>query len=611
MAGQFIAGLWLGLVNGSLCVGCWAVLLPLLATSGKGGLKNSGSIFFRFTLGRFVSYTAFGAVIGFAGAHLADVSWVPTAAYASFIPLSAILLLQALRGGRSALCAKVESFATRSHLPFWVGAAMGMSVCPPFLIETIRVLQAGSTAAGILSFFGFFLGATIFMMPFVLFGLAGKAQFVRNLGRAACILAALFFFHQGLAGLVGTMERTTVEVTEADLKELLPDADRFGEWVEPASGPRYREAFDANGNQIALVYLSSDICPEIRGFGGHVPLLAAVRPGELAAIKLLQGWETPSYVTRIYDETYIEDFRNKPSNAMFVPGEDIDAITGATVTNKAICGEVRAVLASTVGRGDAERGGAGIPASAIILTCFFIAASVSYLFRLRWLRPPLMIASILYLGFYMKGLMFSTADTIRMLFFRDIAYMGLTWLVLVGGIVVTSLLFGRLFCGYICPFGALHEFCGRFAGRRLKVSGKLAGRLRYVKYVFLFAAPALFLVSGRVSDAAVEPFGTLFSFGGSVLQWVFLGFVIVAGFFVMRFFCRFLCPAGAAMAILSLPRILRDRRFESCTGCGKCVEACPMDALSETESVLDADYAECIDCNICDKIRKAGPYSTS
>ena len=180
---------------------------------------------------------------------------------------------------------------------------------------------------------------------------------------------------------------------------------------------------------------------------------------------------------------------------------------------------------------------------------------------------------------------------------------------LAGGILVSSLLFGRLFCGYLCPFGAMHEFCGRLTARRFKLSGGLAGRLKYVKYVILFAAPALFLATGRISDSALEPFGTLFSLGGSALQWAFLVFVLASGFFVMRFFCRFLCPAGAAMAILSQPRIIRDRRQTGCSVCGKCISACPVDALSQVESILDADYTECIDCNECRNAQQQGPCS--
>ncbi len=610
MISELLKGIGLGLASGSLCVGCWAVLLPMIASCGKGKLRTSAWVLAQFTLGRLVTYVAFGAVVGFVGSRVQGVSWFAPAAAVAFIGLSAILLLQALRGGGSVFCRRVESAGAKYRLPFWVGMALGASVCPPFLIQTVNVLHAGSTAAGIASFSGFFLGATLFMLPFVFIGLVGRAQFVRNLGRAACILAALFFFHQGLAGLVGMPETTAVEVTEADLQALLPEADRFGEWVEPSQGPPYREAFDARGEQLALVYLSSDICPEIRGFGGHVPLLAAVRPGELVAIRLLPGWETPSYVTRIYDDKYLAGFRNRQAGGPFVPGRDIDVITGATVTNKAICEETRALLASTIGTAGAPESAPVLPLSAVVIACGFVAAALAYSLRLRWLRYILLGASVCYLGFYMKGLMFSSADVVRIIFFgRSLLSAGAPWLVLVGGIVVSSLLFGRLFCGYLCPFGALHEFCGRLTARRFQFSRKLSRRLKYAKFIILFAAPALFLVTGRISDAALEPFGTLFSFGGSALHWLFLVFVLMAGFFVMRFFCRFLCPAGAAMAILSLPRILRDRRQHNCTACGKCIKACPVDALSEAESILDADYTECINCNDCKKAQQTGPCS--
>jgi ferredoxin len=455
------------------------------------------------------------------------------------------------------------------------------------------------------AFGGFFIGTTVFLAPSVFLGLAGRTQFVRNLGRAACIFAALFFLYAGIAGIVGMPETSAVEVSESDLQSLLPEADKFSEKFEPSQGPAHWKAFDKKGCQIATIYLSSDICPGIRGFGGHVPLLAAVRPETLVGIRLLPGWETPSYVTRIYHDKYLAAFRDRPASDPFAPGKDIDAITGATVTNRAVCDEVRAVLATTIGTRSAGQGGAAFPFSAVIVAAGFAAAVFSYLLRLRWLRYTLLAASLGYLGFYMKGLMFSSADVVKILFFgRSVLDSGLTWLVLAGGILVTSLLFGRLFCGYLCPFGALHEFCGRLTARRFGISGRLSRRLKYVKYIVLFAAPALFLATGRVSSAALEPFGTLFSHSGRGPQWLFLLFILAAGFFVMRFFCRFLCPAGAAMAILSLARVFRDRRQTNCVKCGKCIKACPQDALSEAESILDADYTECLNCNDCKKIQQ-------
>ena len=84
MLGQLIAGIWLGLISGSLCVGCWAVLLPMVVSQGRGGLKSSAGVFVQFTLGRLVSYTLFGVVVGFAGSQLTDITWVTTAAYAAF-----------------------------------------------------------------------------------------------------------------------------------------------------------------------------------------------------------------------------------------------------------------------------------------------------------------------------------------------------------------------------------------------------------------------------------------------------------------------------------------------------------------------------------------------
>ncbi len=436
-----------------------------------------------------------------------------------------------------------------------------------------------------------------------------RTGYLRNLGTAASIFVALYFFYFGASALLGLPKPIiSADVRDSDLAALLPGAASFSRLVEREDSPPYREAFDSKGERIALVYYSVDICPEVQGYCWHVPLIAALGQGKLMAVRLLSNWETPAYISMLDKSDYLAQYRDKGASDAFKAGDDVDLVTGATATSRAILSEVRGIVAAATGTETGQAGQGAFPVSALIIAGLFIAAAAAYLLRLRWLRYGVMAASAAYLGFYMKGFVFSSVDIVRMIFFgKGLLGLGAAWLVLVGAIVVSSLLFGRLFCGYLCPFGAVHELCGRLFAGRFKFPGRLAARLKYVKYSVLLAVPALYLISGRLSDAAVEPFSTFFTFSGSFLQWAFLIFVLASGFFVMRFFCRFLCPAGAAMAILSLARIVRDRRRTNCNACGKCIKACPVNALSQGESVVDADYAECLDCNECKAAQKTAP----
>ena len=178
-------------------------------------------------------------------------------------------------------------------------------------------------------------------------------------------------------------------------------------------------------------------------------------------------------------------------------------------------------------------------------------------------------------------------------------------------VLATLVVWGRgVFCGWLCPFGALQELLAKLA-RALRIPAaprapRLAARLKYAKYAVLAGLVALSFHSMAVAGAAaeIEPFKTAITLGFS-REWPYVAWaaaLLAAGLFVERFFCRFLCPLGAALAIGGRLRLrLFDplpRRAECGSPCQLCARKCPVNAI-RPDGAIDMDECfYCLDCQV-------------
>ncbi len=187
-------------------------------------------------------------------------------------------------------------------------------------------------------------------------------------------------------------------------------------------------------------------------------------------------------------------------------------------------------------------------------------------------------------------------------------YLGdLAMLVMIIFTVVTTVLWGRVFCGFLCPFGALQDFIEWVVPKRFqrKVPTQVHDRAIYTKYGIL----ALILVTALInSDLSIygyfEPFGTVFFMSSSVLMWTIAGSVLLASAVIPRFYCRYACPLGAALGVASFVSFFRIPRVKQCDVCKVCEQSCPTGAISGP----DVDFKECVRCNVCEVklLTKAG-----
>ena len=181
-------------------------------------------------------------------------------------------------------------------------------------------------------------------------------------------------------------------------------------------------------------------------------------------------------------------------------------------------------------------------------------------------------------------------------------------IVLMSYVLVTFFVWGRgVFCGWLCPFGALQEIIaniGKFLKiKQIKIPEKYNKTSLNIKYIILltlfitcFIAPN-FLNLG----SEIEPFKTAISMKFN-REWYYVIYAILllaVGLFIERFFCRFICPLGAFMAIGGKLRIFNSflkRRNECGSPCKLCSNECPIDAIEKNGKINMNECFYCLDC---------------
>lgn len=216
-------------------------------------------------------------------------------------------------------------------------------------------------------------------------------------------------------------------------------------------------------------------------------------------------------------------------------------------------------------------------------------------------------ATLVYLGFIDGGFLSVSHITSGIIVGPGVYLRDMAVLVMIAFTVVTTLLWGRVFCGFLCPFGALQDFITRIVPRRFQwaVPQPIHDRAIYLKYGILLLIVGLAALPAQIAVYQYfEPFGTVFYLSTSPLLLSIAGGFLVASAVVPRFYCRYACPLGAALGVASLLSIFRIRRVEQCEPCKVCESACPTGAIRGPE----IDFKECVRCNVCETklLTKAG-----
>lgn len=230
-------------------------------------------------------------------------------------------------------------------------------------------------------------------------------------------------------------------------------------------------------------------------------------------------------------------------------------------------------------------------------------------FRLAYLT-----VTLVYVGWYLHAQL----SVVNVLTFTSSLINGFSWdyflmdpfiFTLWSATAIGMLLWGRgAFCGWLCPFGALQEIaCAiakKFGVKQYLVPFGIHTRLTALKYVIFMVLFGISLYELGTAEkfAEIEPFKTAIILH-FVREWGFVLFavaLVVASLFVERFFCRYLCPLGAAMAIPARLRIFDWlRRYQMCGNpCQICNHECPVQAIAPEGDINPNECIQCLHCQV-------------
>ncbi|CAD0265616.1 regulatory protein NosR [Pseudomonas veronii] len=233
---------------------------------------------------------------------------------------------------------------------------------------------------------------------------------------------------------------------------------------------------------------------------------------------------------------------------------------------------------------------------------------------LHWLRRGYLVFTVGFIGWYALGQL----SVVNVLTFVHALVQDFRWeLFLTDPLIfmlwvftaASILLWGRgVFCGWLCPFGALQELLNE-AARRLKIRQfelpfAVHERLWAIKYLILLVLFGLSLESMATAErfAEVEPFKTAITLKFD-RQWWFVLYAVallVINLFTRKVYCRYLCPLGAALAIPSKFRLFDwlKRRQECGNPCQLCAKECEIQAIHPDGHINANECHYCLDCQM-------------
>lgn len=232
-----------------------------------------------------------------------------------------------------------------------------------------------------------------------------------------------------------------------------------------------------------------------------------------------------------------------------------------------------------------------------------------------WVRRGYLLFILVWLGWYANAQL----SVVNVLTFVNSLLTDFNWeyflsapliFILWASIAAGLLFWGRgPFCGWLCPFGALQELLNNVAQAfkvpQYRVPWGLHERLWPIKYILFLGLFGMSLYSTAFAEqlAEVEPFKTsiVLKFAR---EWPFVVYaltLLAAGLFVERFFCRYMCPLGAALAIPGRIRMFEWlRRWRECgSPCQRCANECPVQAIHLDGHI---NVNECIYCMHCQEL---------
>jgi len=553
LSGGFLAGL----STGAACVGiCGSVLLPLILGHARSVAANV-RIFLLFSLGRLIAYVLFGAAVGWLGAQITALPGRGFLAPAASM-LAAILLLRWLL--RRPVCGDhpCATAHVRHQLPFVLGFATGINPCPPFVSAALIAASAGSVCRGASYFLVFFLGTTVAIAPLPVAGLLTRWHLVTRIGRLAGVAVGMVYLLSALAGFNSLLQPQTAADLETRYRAVCPEGREFVRVSHTRILAYTNVTASFAATPFAVITDSSGLRDhQPIGYAGATPILLACNAtGIIAAVSIGENEESPRQFAQVTNTAWWRGLVGAPVEQA---GEPVDSVSGATLSSEALHATIAALaqenLQDTELRPAARqtwRGAGTLPFVALALTAVLLA---------RWpagrkpaVRWGLWLASVGLLGFarptYFSIAQVGAAIHGAMPPVTNIAWHAVFWFAL-----VSPVLWGRVYCQHLCPFGVLSDLLGRLVPWRIALAPGFVSIARWIKTGLLAAAVVMAVTGAEFALERFEPFHGVFFRRLTAPYVVFCFAVLAVSCVVKRFWCALFCLDGALFQLISRFRV--------------------------------------------------------
>ena len=333
----------------------------------------------------------------------------------------------------------------------------------------------------------------------------------------------------------------------AILQERLPDNTLT--LVAEAEGGQIVFRDDTAGNYV--------IISEAEGYGG--PLVIGVRAsgeGEIGEILSLQNKETPAYFAKMRKKRFFEQFAGKTVSENYLLDDDIDAVSGATVSSLGFTTAVRDAmhvvatehfkLSPTWKQTEWLFGLNELGLIGVFALAFLVSYARGPIARYGKFAMP--VVALAFVGFYTNSsVSIGQIAGVVMGYIPDFKQ-HLLWWIMMTGMFGSVLVLGRnIYCGQVCPFQYVQRGLNKISGVNLAVRPRVQKSARQVVGWMTWSALMLIFLSAHPTLGSYEPFAMMFSLTGAGVQWYILPLSLVGSFFVLNFWCRLFCPVGLVL----------------------------------------------------------------
>ncbi len=235
-----------------------------------------------------------------------------------------------------------------------------------------------------------------------------------------------------------------------------------------------------------------------------------------------------------------------------------------------------------------------------LLVAFLALAVVSFMRKSVPLKLVTFAFAIGYMGFA-KSYLISITNIFSALDWNwPVPKYNLAWYLFFGFTVVSTVLWGRLYCGRICAYGALTQALDVMlpARWRFEVPKAIEKRASFIKFGLLAALLGYYLLThDLLIYQYVEPFW-MFGMFGTTIMWSMLVVLLAVTVVVRNVYCRFLCPVGAALGLMSYLTVFKIKRWSECNTCKMCQKTCQRGAIEGPRILV----TECVRCDDCERL---------